>query len=79
MIILKGLKIILKISEAENQMEPNPYLEELSDKIRKGIPVSFFEAIDAINYQEAIRIEKKKNSFFGRLFRFLTFNRNSEN
>jgi hypothetical protein len=79
MIILKGLKIILKISEAENQMEPNPYLEELSDKIRKGIPVSFFEAIDAINYQEAIRIEKKKNSFFRRLFRFLTFNRNSEN
>jgi hypothetical protein len=60
-------------------MEPNPYLEELSDKIRKGIPVSFFEAIDAINYQEAIRIEKKKNSFFRRLFRFLTFNRNSEN
>ena len=60
------------------EMQIDPYLEEVSDKIRKGIPVSFFEAIDAINYQEAIRIEKKKNSFFRKLLRFLTFNRKAD-
>lgn len=63
-------------------MQIDPYLEEVSDKIRSGIPVSFFEAIAAINYQEAIRIEKnekKKNSFFRRLIRFLPFNKKSGN
>lgn len=60
-------------------MQIDPYLEEVSDKIRNGIPVSFFEAIAAINYQEAIRIEKKKNSFFRRLIRFLPFNKKSGN
>jgi len=56
-------------------MKIDPYLEEVSDKVRKGIPVSFFDAIGAIKYQEDIRIEKKKNSFFRKLIGFLTFNR----
>jgi hypothetical protein len=60
-------------------MQIDPQLEKISDRIRKGEPVGMFEALEAINYQEAIRIEKQKNSFFRKLIKFFTFNRNSEN
>lgn len=35
-------------------------LEVISDKIRMGTPVGFFEAIAAINYQEAHKIRSRK-------------------
>ena len=34
-------------------------LEDLSDKIRRGTPVSMSEAIEVIEYQEALRAHKK--------------------
>ena len=30
-------------------------LEELSDKVRRGIPVSMVEAVEVIEYQETLR------------------------
>jgi hypothetical protein len=33
-------------------------LEELSDRIRKGIPVAMYEAIEVIEYQQMLRNNK---------------------
>ena len=33
-------------------------LEELSDRIRKGIPVAMYEAIEVIEYQQMLRKNK---------------------
>ena len=41
-------------------------LEYLSDQIRKGIPVDFNEAIEAIEYQEGLR-ERRKISTWNKL------------
>ena len=38
-------------------------LEILSDMVRKGQPIDFSEAIEVINYQENLKLERKKNSF----------------
>ena len=35
-------------------------LEELSDKTRQGIPISFLDAITVINYQTLLRMKRKK-------------------
>ncbi len=43
-------------------------LEEISDKIRRGVPVGLFEAIEAIEYQEQLR--KKRRSFWRNLIDF---------
>ena len=45
-------------------------LEEISDKIRKGEPVGFLEAIAAINYQGHLKAEREaklRKTFTGRL------------
>jgi hypothetical protein len=34
-------------------------LEELSDKVRRGTPISMSEALEVIDYQEALRAHKK--------------------
>ena len=34
-------------------------LDELSDKVRCGIPISFVEALEVIEYQSTLRKEKK--------------------
>jgi hypothetical protein len=34
-------------------------LEELSDKVRRGIPIRMEEAIEVIEYQEALKAHKK--------------------
>jgi len=34
-------------------------LDQLSDKVRAGIPISFMEAIEIIQYQESIKKPKK--------------------
>ena len=33
-------------------------LELLSDKVRRGIPIGFIEALEVIEYQESIKKEK---------------------
>jgi hypothetical protein len=35
----------------------------LSDMVRKGQPIDFSEAIEVINYQENLKLERRKNSF----------------
>jgi hypothetical protein len=54
-------------------MQRDAHLEALSDKIRKGDPVGFLEAIAAINYQEHLRAERealRSKTFLGRLLRW---------
>ena len=36
-------------------------LEMLSDKVRKGIPIDFSEALEVVEYQEALRRERDKS------------------
>ena len=43
-------------------------LEELSDKVRRGTPVSFIEAMEVIEYQEQLR--KNKLPFIDRILKF---------
>jgi hypothetical protein len=42
-------------------------LEALSDKVRMGEPIDFFDAIAVIEYQERLRQERKENSLLGQL------------
>lgn len=46
-------------------------MEWLSDKVRKGEPVSFLEAIAVINYQETLRREREANSWAARVKRWI--------
>jgi len=47
-------------------------LEGLSDKIRRGSPVSISEAIQAIEYQAAIRKQRAaKETLFARIIRWV--------
>lgn len=50
------------------------YLEAISDKIRKGEPVGFLEAVAAINYQFQLRAEREANRWHKRLWRWLRSN-----
>ena len=43
-------------------------LEELSDKVRRGIPVSMGEAMEVIEYQEQLR--KNKLPYIDRILKF---------
>lgn len=49
----------------------NDHLEFISNQIRQGIPVGFYEAIAAIEYQEQLRREREQNSVFNRMKRWL--------
>jgi hypothetical protein len=49
----------------------NKELEAISDKIRAGVPVSFQEAIAAINYQGQINAEREANKWYRRFWRWL--------
>lgn len=54
-------------------MQHDVQLEALSDKIRRGEPVGFLDAIAAINYQEQLRAERealRNKTFLGRLLRW---------
>jgi hypothetical protein len=44
-------------------------LEILSDKVRRGEPIEFSEAIEVVVYQERLRQERKQ-SFIGKVRRF---------
>ena len=52
------------------KVERCPTLDAVSDQIRRGEPVGFLGAIAAINYQAALREEKKYNSLRCRLARW---------
>jgi hypothetical protein len=47
----------------------NTHLEILSDKVRKGEPIGFLEAIAVIEYQERLNQEQKNNSFVSKIKR----------
>lgn len=52
-------------------------LEELSDMVRKGIPVGLGEAIEVIDYQERLRLEradKWNKTVIGRIVNFFKSN-----
>jgi len=48
----------------------NAHLEMLSDKVRKGEPIGFLEAITVIEYQERLKQERKNNSIVCKIKRF---------
>lgn len=43
-------------------------LEELSDKVRRGIPISMVEAMEVIEYQE--QLKKNKVPYIDRILKF---------
>lgn len=43
-------------------------LEELSDKVRRGIPISMGEAMEVIEYQE--QLKKNKLPYIDRILKF---------
>jgi len=48
-------------------------LEELSDKVRMGIPINFGEALEVIAYQDELRAEReaaKAKTLLGRMMRW---------
>ena len=49
-------------------------LEELSDRVRRGIPVSMGEAMEVIEYQEQLR--KNKLSFTDKILKFFKVKNN---
>jgi hypothetical protein len=52
-------------------MQQDKRLEAVSDKIRKGEPVGIFEAIEAIDYQEALRNERKQQTPWAKFCRWI--------
>jgi hypothetical protein len=46
----------------------------LSDKVRKGEPIGFLEAITVIEYQERLKQERKNNSIVCKIKRFFGTN-----
>ncbi len=48
----------------------NERLEMLSDMVRKGEPIDFSEAMEVIEYQEQLKVERKNNSFLTKVKRF---------
>ena len=48
-------------------------LEMLSDKVRRGIPIDFHEAIQVIDYQQRLQQERKNNSWIYKMRRFFGF------
>ena len=48
----------------DNKIKENECLEFLSDEVRKGNPIDFFEALEVIEYQEKLKEEKKNKKTF---------------
>ena len=51
----------------------NERLERLSDKVRRGEPIGFSEAIEVIDYQKKLQQERKTNSWVYKVRRFFGF------
>ena len=52
-------------------MQRDETLEALSDKVRKGEPIGFLEALAVVNYQENLRREREANTLVAKLKRWL--------
>lgn len=52
-------------------MKKDLRLEDLSDKVRKGQPVSMFEALEVIGYQTEMRKYKRETKWYQRLFNWI--------
>lgn len=52
-------------------MKKDLRLEDLSDRVRKGTPVSMIEALEVIQYQTEIRKYKKQTKWYQRLFNWI--------
>lgn len=52
-------------------MDRCEYLEDVSDKIRRGEPVSILDALAAIDYQEQLRNEREAKKWWRRALRLL--------
>ena len=50
----------------------NQRLEELSEKVRKGCPIGFLEALEVIKYQESLKNKNKNKKWYQKLFDTLT-------
>ena len=48
----------------------NERLEILSDKVRKGEPIDFIEALEVIEYQTQLKNNRKENSITEKIKRF---------
>jgi hypothetical protein len=49
-------------------------LEELSDKVRRGVPINFWEAIEVIEYQDALKNKRraaKSKTILGRMMHWV--------
>lgn len=46
-------------------------LEALSEKVRRGEPIAFHEAIAVIDYQETLKAARKRKGFWRKLFQCL--------
>jgi len=55
-------------------MERCEHLERICEKIRKGEPVGFLEAVAAINYQGQLKAEREAGRWYKRLWRRLRSN-----
>jgi hypothetical protein len=47
-------------------------LEALSDKVRRGDPIGFHEALAVVEYQTALRAARDRQGFWRTLFRKMT-------
>ena len=51
-------------------MVTNERLEILSDKVRRGEPIDFIEALEVIEYQTQLKKHRKENSITKKIKRF---------
>lgn len=58
---------------SEDVRPHDPALEEISDRMRKGIPVGLYEGIIACEYQEMLKEwDREHPTTFRRIIRFFT-------
>jgi len=59
------------VTKTVDELIKDDRLETLSDMVCKGQPIDFSEAIEVINYQENLKLERKKNSFMYKVKRWI--------
>ena len=66
--IIKTLKINNMTQKTFRKTLTDKRLEELSDKVRRGTPISMSEAMEVVEYQEMLK--KNKLPFTDRILKF---------
>lgn len=66
--IIKTLKINNMTQKTFRNTLTDKRLEELSDKVRRGTPISMSEAMEVVEYQEMLK--KNKLPFTDRILKF---------